>query len=54
MGTFKHDDSRTSLRVKELKQNASSNVDLGAKTKTKREERERERERERKWGGHKV
>ena len=39
MDTFKHDDLRTSLRVEELKQNARSSVDLGAKTKTKREER---------------
>ena len=43
MGNFKHNDLRKSLRVEELKQNARSNVDLGAKTKMKRVERERGR-----------
>ena len=53
MGTIKHNDLRTSLRAKELIQNARSNEDLGAKTKEREEERERgerprrERERER-------
>ena len=42
MGTIKHNDSRTSLRVKELIQKARSNEDLGAKTK-EQEESERER-----------
>ena len=41
MGTFKHYDSRTSLWAKEIKQNASSNEDVGAKTKGTRRDRER-------------
>ena len=43
MGTFKHD-SRTCLRVEELKQNARANEDLRAKTKRTRRELERERD----------
>ena len=44
MGTIKRNDSRTSLRVKELISSARSNEDLGAKIK-EQEERSRERER---------
>ena len=43
MGTIKRNDSRTSLRVKELISSARSNEDLGAKIK-EQEERSRERE----------
>ena len=43
MGTIKRNDSRTSLRVKELISSARSNEDLGAKIK-EQEEREGERE----------
>ena len=42
MGTIKHNDLRTSVRAKELIQNARSNEELGAKTKEQEEERERE------------
>ena len=49
MGTIKHNDLRTSLRAKELIQNARSNEDLGAKTKEQEEERERDRETEMGW-----
>ena len=42
MGTIKHNDLRTSLRAKELIQNARSNDDLGSKTKEQEEEWERE------------
>ena len=43
MRTFKHDDSRTNLRVEELKQNARSNMDLGAKNKNENGILEREK-----------
>ena len=43
MGTIKRNDSRTSLRVKELISSARSNEDLGAKIK-EQEERDGERE----------
>ena len=39
MGTIKHNDLRTSLRAKELIQNARSNEELGAKTKEQEGER---------------